>query len=58
MDELCEWADKWGMRFNVEKCHILQLGKNNRKLSYTMNGNILEPTDNEKDIGVIISSNL
>ena len=58
LDELCEWADKWGMRFNVEKCHILHLGKNNRKLSYTMNGNILEPTDNEKDIGVIISSNL
>ena len=44
------------MRFNVEKCHVLHLGKNNQKHSYTMNGNTLDSTDKEKDIGVIILS--
>ena len=46
------------MRFNVEKCHVLHLGKNNQKHSYTMNGNTLDSTDKEKDIGVIICNNL
>ena len=42
----------------VEKSHVLHLGKNNKNFSYTMNGNMLESTDKEKDIGVIISNNL
>ena len=58
LDLLCNWADRWEMRFNVEKCHVLHLGKNNQKHSYTMNGNTLDSTDKEKDIGVIICNNL
>ena len=58
LDLLCNWADKWEMRFNVDKCHLLHLGRNNQKHSYNMNGNMLESTDKEKDIGVIISNNL
>ncbi len=26
LDNLCEWADKWGMEFNIKKCKIMHLG--------------------------------
>ncbi len=29
LDILCEWADKWGMSFNVAKCKIIHVGRNN-----------------------------
>jgi hypothetical protein len=29
LDILCEWADKWGMSFNVAKCKIMHVGKKN-----------------------------
>ena len=46
------------MLFNVEKCHVLHLGKSNKNFSNSMNGHTLDSTTKEKDIGVIISSNL
>ena len=58
LNKLCSWADKWEMRFNVNKCHVMHLGRNNERHNYTMYGNILEKTDKEKDIGVIVNSNL
>ena len=58
LDTLCEWAEKWAMRFNVGKCHVLHLGRTNPGTAYTMNGDLLEETEVEKDIGVLISRNL
>ena len=58
LNELCNWADKWEMCFNVVKCHVLHLGWNNLHHNYTMYGNDLDKTEKERDIGVIISSNL
>ena len=29
LDALCSWADTWDMKFNVSKCKILHVGKNN-----------------------------
>ncbi len=26
LDILSEWADTWGMEFNVEKCKVMQVG--------------------------------
>ena len=34
---VCEWAEIWGMSFNVAKCKILQVGQNNHKNEYFMN---------------------
>ena len=39
-------------------CCTVHLGRNNLHHNYTMYGNDLEKTEKEKDIGVIISSNL
>ena len=58
LDRLCTWADMWGMRFNIEKCHILHLGHTNPRHIYKMNNVVLETREEEKDLGVLISSSL
>ena len=58
LDRLCEWASTWGMAFNVAKCHIMHLGTHNQRHVYQMGGTRLEVTDCERDIGVLVSSNL
>ena len=55
---LCEWADIWGMSFNVAKCKILHVGHNNPKYEYFMNGIKLSEVKIEKDIGVKVSHDL
>src|SRR5678816_4586531 len=46
------------MNFNSKKCKVLHLGYSNKCFNYDMNGEWLESVDQEKDLGVIISSNL
>ena len=58
LDKLLGWADKWQMNFNSKKCKVLHLGYSNKSFNYDMNGDWLESVDQEKDLGVIISSNL
>ena len=38
IDRLQEWADKWQMAFNVDKCHILHMGEKNKKFKYQLGG--------------------
>ena len=42
------------MKFNVEKCHVLHLGRTNERRIYSMNGTQLITTEMEKDIGVLV----
>jgi ribonuclease P/MRP protein subunit RPP40 len=58
LDIFCEWANKWGMSFNVGKCKIMHVGRNNPGLAYSMNGTQVGTTDEERDIGVVISKSL
>jgi hypothetical protein len=58
LDRMFDWAQRWGMSFNVQKCHVMHVGRNNPHTEYTMNGEKLAATESEKDIGVIISSSL
>ena len=58
IDCLVEWARKWAMVFNEAKCKIMHLGRNNPKSKYNMNGIALSVTDEERDLGVIVSSSL
>ena len=46
------------MSFNISKCKVLHVGRNNLNHIYTMNGTALEVTAVERDISVKISSNL
>ena len=46
------------MDFNSKKCKVLHLGYSNKEFHYDMNGEWLPSVDQEKDLGVVISSNL
>ena len=36
--KLEEWASKWEMEFNVEKCKVMHIGKSNPRVEYFMIG--------------------
>ncbi len=46
------------MPFNINKCHILQLGTRNKNIEYEINGSKLESAQCVKDLGVSVASNL
>ena len=56
--KLGEWADKWAMEFNIEKCKVMHIGAKNPGYEYFMKGNKLKETTWEKDLGVVIENNL
>ena len=58
LDSMCDWAVKWGMSFNIGKCKIMHMGRNNIRHEYTMGGQVLGTTSEERDIGVIVSDTL
>ena len=53
-----EWAAKWRMEFNVDKCKIMHVGGRNQGFKYEMAGQEIAETDLEKDLGVLVSQNL
>ena len=58
LDRLYRWASDWGMEFNLVKCKIMHLGRNNPGYTYTMGGQKLTVVTEEKDIGITITNNL
>lgn len=46
------------MQFNVGKCKVMHFGHRNQRHVYYMNGAALEETEEEKDVGVTVCSNL
>ena len=52
------WSTIWQLPFNIPKSHSLHLGYSNRRHQYTLNGQLLEATREEKDLGVIIDDQL
>jgi hypothetical protein len=45
LDCLCDWADNWGMSFNLAKCKVMHVGVNNPAYEYTMRGVKLGTTE-------------
>jgi hypothetical protein len=58
LDQMEEWAEKWGMAFNVSKCKVMHVGQRNPGYEYLMGGVVLGETKEERDIGITVSSNL
>ena len=58
LDSLHAWSDKWGMKFNGDKCKVMHIGQQNNCYTYYMNGEQLKTTDEEKDIGVVVHNSL
>lgn len=53
-----EWACRWKLEFNVDKCKIMHLGKTNSKHTYTVGGTNLIVTTEERDLGLLIDDKL
>jgi hypothetical protein len=58
LDNMMDWASKWGMEFNRKKCKVMHFGAANPKHQYSMGGHILDEITEEKDVGVTVSNNL
>jgi hypothetical protein len=55
LNKIAEWAKLWDMKFNVEKCCVLHLGRNNIRSTYNIYGKSLSATTAQKDLGVRVS---
>ena len=42
------------MEFNSDKCRVMHVGNRNLINQYSLNNNILKPTDIERDLGVLV----
>ena len=61
IEALEKWSDDWLLKFHPDKCHVLTVGKfdNIRHAHpYQLNGNQLEHVFVEKDLGILIDSEL
>ena len=58
LNNLERWSNRWQLHFNATKCKVMHFGYRNPNHAYTLNGHMLEISDNEKDLGVIIDDKL
>ena len=58
LDRQVKWSEKWQMLFNFGKCKCLHTGHGNLDVIYKMGDIFLGTTVKEKDLGVIISTDM
>ena len=58
IDSMTQWCKVWQMEFNISKCHVLSFGSRASSPEYNLAGNSLSCADYEKDVGVLVPSNL
>ena len=58
LDNLMEWSRKWQHQFNTSKCKTLHIGNQSLHYQYQLGGDVLEEVSEERDLGVIIDSQL
>jgi len=56
--KIAEWSERWQMPFNLDKCKVMHIGHANQRANYSMLDHDIEKTNLEKDLGVLISSDL
>jgi len=52
------WSRKWQMEFNTAKCKVVHVGSSNQQFEYQLNNQTLQPTTEERDLGVIVSGDI
>ena len=52
------WCKIWGMDFNIKKCCLMHFGYNNPKTEYKMESQKLTASNNQQNLGIVVSDNL
>ena len=57
---LLEWAQKWQMKFNPSKCHVLRISRKQNPVesNYVLMGKVLDSVTHHPHLGVELSRNL
>ena len=50
--QLIRWSEEWQMLFNVNKCKVMHIGKQNQQRQYFMHDQCLDVVCQEKDLGI------
>ena len=58
IESLYTWSERWQLPFNVGKCKILHIVKNNPKHNYYMSDRILEKIETQNDLGVLMDTEI
>ena len=58
LDRINEWIDRWQMQFNINKCKVLSVGRDNPYYRYVINNEALISLKCEKDLEIQASSDL
>ena len=59
VNSMCEWSRQWLLKYHPDKCKIMRIGKKDKpQFLYTLNGQELKYTSEEKDLGVTIDDKL
>ena len=58
LTKLVQWSHDWQMEFNIQKCKVMHIGHSNPGYKYLMDNQYLQEVSDEKDLGIIITSDL
>ncbi len=60
IDKIYKWSQTWKLEFNAKKCHVLEMGRSSRRITwnYKMGEEVITKKKEEKDLGVIIQDDL
>ena len=58
LGQLGQWADKWQMEFNLDKCKVMHFGRSNQGRTYSVNGRVLGRVIEQRYPGVQAHSSL
>jgi len=54
IDNVCRWAERWGMEIHPQKTHVLHFGYGNAEYEYKLNGEKIFSVQSARDLGVLI----
>ena len=58
LNELLKWANKWQLKINFDRCHVIHLGFKNNNFTYRLDLDNIEVSQCEKILGVLLDCNL
>ena len=60
LDKLYDWSQIWKMDFNANKCHVLEMGRSEKRPrgEYSMGNETINKAKDERDLGVTVQDDL